>query len=171
MFFALSSSLCLCFWFSVLGGHFHFVQYENDELILLLCCIFCFLATIQSSLPVQNVVILSHTFPRLCHPHSCSQLMEFFGSCFIIFACGDCHLFTFLKESSTAFECFIVGPPHGTRHIFCAIFSYSNDQFFCTHTFLDNITCFVFDSRHTSHLFCLFSLILDTRFIFFVFSF
>ena len=81
---------------------------------------FCFfLAIIQSSLPAQHVTILSHTFPRLCHPHLCFHLMRFSASSFIILVCRDCHhlvlfhLYTFFRKKNNRIHFSIAYPLHG----------------------------------------------------------
>ena len=91
---------------------------------------FCFfLAIIQPSFPAQQVVILSHTLPRLCHSHLCLHLVRFSGSSFIILACRDCHhlvllhLYTFFSEKITAFTFFIAYPLRGAPHTFRNFFT------------------------------------------------
>ena len=113
------------------------------------------LAIIQSSLPAQHVAIVSHTFPRLCHLHSCFHLVRFSGSSFIIFVCRDCHhivllhSYTFFRKSITAFV-FSSHTHTMVRHILSAIYSYRKGSFICTHIFRAIIHVLVWYSTQAS---------------------
>ena len=134
-------SFPLFLFFPVYGREFHTLKYECDEFCLISECTFFFHSLIKSSFTAQSVAILSQTFPRLCHPHSCFHLVLLHGSSLIPFACVDCHhlvllhLKTLFKVSITA----LVLPSHTHSmacHILSAITLYRKNKPFCTHIFL-----------------------------------
>ena len=114
---------------SVFGRQLHSLQNESDEIVLLLLCIFLSPAFIQFFSPAHIEAILSHTFPRLCHPHLCFHLVLFSGSFFFFSSflfVGSAtisyfSIYTLLQGINYSTSFFIASPSHGTPHTFCKL--------------------------------------------------
>ena len=136
MFFPLSSSLCLCFWFSEFGGQLHFVQNEGGE--LLFWCIFPHISTIVPSplmLPTCGIFwILFH--------YSCMWGLP---------------LVHFSQRINHSFRIFIADPHHNTPHVFHDLCK-QQEQIFLHPYFPCHITCSVLVPNTRLIFFVFFSL-------------
>ena len=145
----------------VFDGHLHSIQNDCDELVLLLWCLFFFLTLIQFFWPAHLEAILSHTFPRLCHPLYASILCGFRDllSSFLFLGSATMPYLSIQRLSSGtqsphSFHRRIPIPWHATCF---PHFSYKEGSFIFSHIFLALILVLIWYSIHVSS-FCLLKL-------------